>query len=206
VGETAKVEQFVIPRAADLDRWIAERFARHGGAATPSAVRRLGGLVGPHTRLLDQEIGKLALYAGGRSVDVPDIDLMVAAVREGSIFPAVDAVLERRTSRAIRLMHELLEEGASVQYLMSMLARQLRMTIVAQDMMNSRASVDDIGKRLGLKAGSYPLLKTMEQAGKFDFDYVARAHRRLLEADVAFKTGADERLGAELLIARLAAS
>ena len=102
-------------------------------------------------------------------------------------------------------MYELLEEGASVQYLMAMLARQLRMTIVAQDMMNSRASVDEIGKRLSLKPGSYPLRKTMEQAAKFKFDYLARAHRRLLAADVAFKTGADERLGAELLVARLAA-
>jgi DNA polymerase-3 subunit delta len=205
VGSTATAEQFDVTRGQALDTWIAERFRAEGASAGPAAVQRLADLIGGQTRLLAQEIGKLALYVDGRPIETADIDLMVAPAREANIFAAVDAVLDSKPSEALRAIHQLLDEGNSIHYLLTMLARQTRMTLVAQDMMNSRAPEPNIAKRIGLRENSFPLRKTLQQARSHPHGYLAWIHRQLLEADVGFKTSSvgDERAAAELLVARL---
>ena len=204
-GSTASVEQFEVTRGQALDIWIAERFRAEGATVAPAAVQRLADLIGGHIRLLAQEITKLSLYANGRQIEPADIDLMVAPAREANIFAAVDAVLDSQPSEALRAIHQLLDEGNSIHYLLTMLARQTRMTLVAQDMMNSRAPEPDIAKRIGVREGSFPLRKTLQQARSHPYGYLEWIHRQLLEADVGFKTSAvgDERAAAELLVARL---
>ena len=202
-GASARVETFPARRGRDLEEWVRRRFAEVGQGAAPAAVMRLSDLIGGQMRLLDQEIRKLVLYAGDRQVQAADVELMVSPAREANIFAAVDAVLERRPAISLKLLYQLLEDGSSVQYILGMLARQVRMVIVAQDMTGTGSSQDDIAQRIGTKAGSYPMRKTLEQARRFPPSYLADIHRRLLEADVAFKTGADERIGVELLVARI---
>ncbi len=202
-GGSARVEVFPARRGRDLEEWVRRRFDEVGQGAAPAAVRRLSDLVGGQMRLLDQEIRKLVLYAGDRQVQAGDVDLMVSPAREANIFAAVDAVLERRPAISLKLLYQLLEDGSSVQHILGMLARQVRMVIVAQDMISNGSNQDDIAQRIGAKAGSYPMRKTLDQARKFPLSYLADVHRRLLDADVAFKTGADERIGVELLVARI---
>ena len=103
----------------------------------------------------------------------------------------------------LTLRHGLREVGRRVQYILSMLARQVRRVIVAQDMTRNGSSQDEIAQRIGTKSGSYPMRKPLDQARTFPPSYLAGTHRRLLEADVAFKTGADGRIGVELLVARI---
>ncbi len=204
-GPVAQVEAHASRRGAELERWIRARFEASGARASTAATSRLADLVGGNLRLLDQEIGKLALYAGDRVVERSDVELMVPRAREANVFAAVDAVLERRPTTAIRLLLQLLEEGRSVQSILAMLARQVRAALLVQELSKAGVEHDEIARRTGLNPG-YPLQKTLEQARRFSFDYLADIHRRLLRADVAFKSGADERVGVELLVARLSAT
>ncbi|MDA1258370.1 MAG: DNA polymerase III subunit delta, partial [Chloroflexi bacterium] len=124
------VSVFATPRGRAIQDWIRNRAMSEGVQMSPSAIARLADLVGPNLRLLDQEIRKLALYADGRTVQPDDVELMVAA-REANIFAAVDAILERRPGLAMRALYQLMDDGASVQYIISMLSRQTRMLILA---------------------------------------------------------------------------
>jgi DNA polymerase III delta subunit len=57
---------------------------------------------------------------------------------------------------------------------------------------------------LGLKS-SYALDKTLNQAKLYDFEGVKRAYGRLLETDLAIKTGQyGDKLALELLVTELA--
>ena len=202
VGSGAEIETYGARRGADLARWISDRAQAAKAEASSSAISRLADVIGPNLRLLDQEIRKLALYAGERRIERADVDLMVAPAREANIFAAADAVLEKKTATAIRLLYQLLAEGASVQHILAMLARQVRAALLVQELSRGGVDNDEIARRTGLNPG-YPLRKTLDQARRFPFEYLAETHRRLLEADVAFKSGADERLGVELLVARI---
>ncbi len=206
VGPSARVQEFRKKRRGELEMWIRDRFVHHDASSTRDAVARIAWLAGSDIRLLDQEIKKLALYAGDREVTHEDVDLMVPDAREANIFAAVDAVLERRPAVAMKLLYSLLSGGSSVQSILSMLARQVRLLILTIELRQQGVQQDELGKRIGL-TNQYALDKTMRQSANFGTDHLANILRRLLAADLAIKQGQmDERLAVEILVGELSAA
>lgn len=206
VGPSARIQQYRTMRRPELEIWVRDRFAFYGAETNRDAVARIAWLAGSDTRLLDQEIKKLALYAGDREVTPEDIDLMVPDAREANIFAAVDAVLERRPAVAMNLLYSLLSGGSSVQSILSMLARQVRLLILTIELQQQGVQSEELGKRIGL-TNRYALDKTMRQSHSFGTDHLANILRRLLAADLAIKQGEiDERLAVEIIVGELSAA
>ena len=202
----AQVHEFRLPSVRDMPGWVRQRANRLGAAIEPSAISALVDAIGNDTRLIDMELQKLAIYrSAGRSdgmIRRQDVEAMVSYVREANIFAAVDAALEGRAGFALRLAHQLLAEGRSSTYVITMLARQVRFLIVAKDMKSRGLQQDEIGRRLSIRG--YPLTKTMQQEGRFSAERLAEIHRKLLEADLSIKTGAaDEEMALDALIVGL---
>ena len=205
VGPQADVTEFPSLRGANLDSWIRQRFAEIDAAVQPAAVSRLSWVSGGNLRLLDQEIRKLALYSDGRTVTRQAVDEMVAEAREANIFATIDAVLERRPERAMMMMYSLLENGSTVSSIIGLMARQVRILLLAKHLSGDGLSRDEIGRRVGV-SHSFVLDKTLRQIGRFSPDYLADIHRQLLSADLAIKSGQlNDRLALEILAARLSA-
>jgi DNA polymerase III subunit delta len=68
-----------------------------------------------------------------------------------------------------------------------MLVRQYRQLVVAQALLREGMGAPQIGAQMGLR--DFPLRKIMEQAGRYPADRLETAYRRLLQNDVAVKTG-----------------
>jgi len=208
----AQVHEFRLPSVREMPGWVRQRADRLGAAIEPGAISALVDAIGNDTRLIDMELQKLALYRSDGRSDGPsdrtirrqDVEEMVSYVREANIFAAVDAALEGRAGFALRLAHQLLAEGRSSTYVITMLARQVRFLIVAKDMKSRGFQQDEIGRRLSIRG--YPLTKTMQQEVRFSAERLAEIHRRLLEADLSIKTGAaDEEMALDALIVGLSA-
>lgn len=206
VGPSARVQEFRKKRRPELEIWVRDRFVHYGASTTRDAVARLAWLAGTDLRLLDQEVKKLTLYAGAREVTHEDVELMVPDAREASIFAAVDAVLERRPAVAMKLLYTLLSGGSSVQSILSMIARQVRLLILTIELRQQGVDQNELGKRIGL-TNRYALDKTMRQSMSFGTDHLANILRRLLAADLAIKQGdMSERLAVEILVGELSAA
>ena len=204
VGPEARIREFRLPQRERLQSWVRERAAALGAQVRPDAAARLAWLVPGNLRILDQEIRKLTLFAEDRPVTRQDVDLMVSSAREESVFAAVDAVLEGRHGIATRALYVLLEGGTGVNSIINLLARQVRLVLLARSLLESGLKDrGEIGSRIGLRQG-FVLDKTLRQADRFGSGYLADVHRRLLDADLASKTGRmDDRLSLETLAARL---
>ena len=130
---------------------------------------------------------------------------MVSYARDASIFAAVDAILERRPGPSLRAIHQLLQGGAAPAYLLFMLARQVRLLILAKELKAEGVAGNEMGGRLGISG--YPLRKTLNQEASFTAERLAEIHRQILEADLSLKsTGSDDGMIIDLLVARLAAA
>jgi len=201
-ASVAQVNEFPPLRGETLERWIRQRVTGAGATITPQAVRRLAQLVGGNLWALSGEIEKLALYSGEEPIDDEAVKSLVAHSREESIFRAVDAVLEGRSSVAIQLISQLRQSGAEVSYIITMLARQLRLVLLAHELRAQRVSRPELGQRLGL--AEFALRPTLEQARRHAPERVAAMYRRLLETDLAIKRGElGEELALETLVAEL---
>jgi DNA polymerase-3 subunit delta len=152
---------------------------------------------------MDSEIQKLLLYSQERHVSEDDVRQLVSCVQEANIFALVDAVAEGQTESAQRILHRLYDEGVAPTYILTMITRQFRLIALAGDL-GKGLSRPQVQERLGLKS-SYALDKTLRQAKLYDFERVKRAYDKLLETDLAIKTGQySDKLALELLVTELA--
>ncbi|MFH1141726.1 MAG: DNA polymerase III subunit delta [Chloroflexota bacterium] len=203
----AQLREFPLLGGVALERWIRQRIADRGATATPQAVRRLVELVGGNLWVLSNEIEKLALYAGGEApIDDEAVGQLVAYAREANIFRAVDSILQGRSAVAMRSVLGLRQSGADVSYVLTMLARQLRLILLAQELQAQRVPGAEMRGRLGL-AADFAVRQVENQARRHSYERVAAMYRRLLETDLAIKRGElGEDLALETLVAELCAS
>jgi len=201
--QLAEVRTFPLLRGKDLKAWIRQRVKGEGGDITPQAVDLLAELIGGDLWAMNGEIQKLLLYSQERPISEDDVRQLVSYVQEANIFALVDAVAEGRTELAQRILHRLYYDGVAPTYILVMITRQFRLIAQARDLGKglSRLQIQD---RLGLKS-SYSLDKTLSQAKLYDFEGVKRAYDKLLETDLAIKTGRySDKLALELLVTELA--
>jgi DNA polymerase-3 subunit delta len=201
----AEVRTFPLLRGRDLKAWIQQRVKEEGGDITPQAVNLLAELIGGDLWAMNGEIQKLLLYSQERPISEDDVRQLVSHVQEANIFALVDAVAENRTELGQRILHRLYDEGVAPTYILTMITRQFRLIVQARDLGKglSRPQIQD---RLGLKS-SYGLDKTLSQAKLYDFEGVKRAYDKLLETDLAIKTGKySDKLALELLVTELTRS
>lgn len=204
VMAAAETRRFDRLRGARLVAWVRDRARQHGCALAGRALDTLVALAGNDLRLLDAELQKLALYAGGEPVDEETVRRLVPLTAETGVFGLVDAFVERQLTRAQRELHRLLAQGAAPPYLLFMLARQVRLVLMAADLLQQRTPQADLGQLLGLR--DYALQKTLEQAQRADATALPAMLARLLEADLQVKQGPMDPVAAlELLVTELCA-
>ncbi len=202
-SEHGYVREFAPPRGRALNRWIADRVQEKGGRIEDRAINLLAGFVGNDLRLLDREIDKLLTYTGEeRPIGERDVQLLVSYVQEADIFQMVDALGKRESREAMKLLHRLLEGGQPPLYLLHMIIRQFRILLRIKELLGKGTSVADIRALLGLHP--FVVEKMMKQAPNYSIAQLEAIYHRLLETDVAVKTGAMEpRLALDVFVTEL---
>jgi DNA polymerase III subunit delta len=197
------VRSFPLMREIQLRKWVEIQINGQGSSIAPEAAALLARLVGSNLWTMTGEINKLVLYALGRRIEVEDVKKSVSSAQEASVFALVDAVLDFNAAPAESLLERLMQDGATPAYLMAMIARQLRMIVQTKAMIKRREPEGEIQARLGMIA-EFALRKTLEQARRYPLERFKEVYIKLLETDMAIKTGKyDGALALNLLIADL---
>ena len=198
----SQAREFPLPREREMPGWIIGRAKTLGVEIEPRASATLAEVIGRQPRLIDTELRKLTLYVNGRAIREEDVRQMVAYVREANIFQAVDAVIDGRADVALRLITRIMDDGSPAAYILTMLARQVRLLLVAKDMTTRGVPKEDIGRRIRLSG--WVLNKTLQQERRMTQEYLAYFHGRLIETDLTLKTKPiAEQLAIEILVADL---
>jgi DNA polymerase-3 subunit delta len=182
----AQVRLFAAPTSEALPDWVIDHVEKKGGAIDFSAANDLALFIGADLRALDSEIEKLIVYKNGETIRRDDVRAMVAPAQEQSIFELVDAVGQRKTQRALELLHEQLQHNANEFYLLTMITRQYRLMLQVRDLTTRGMQTDAIQKQLGLHP--FVTRKMSEQARNYSVDQLEEIMFKLLDTDVSLKT------------------
>jgi DNA polymerase-3 subunit delta len=203
LAAVTKVRHFPRLSHKELVPWIERRVAAAGGGISPAAAALLARFVGNDLWVMSGEVDKLALFAGERRIEEADVRAVVSYAREASVFAMVDAILESRDAAAQQLLQQLLREGETPSQLLFRLANQVRTIFQIREMRGRGISRGEIQARLGLTS-DFVLRKAWDQADKYSPRRIRDVYHRLLEADVAIKTGKyDGELAIDILIAEM---
>ncbi len=196
------VRDFSSPSGAALTAWIQKRVTAEKGSISPRAAETLGAFVGGNLRQLAQEIEKLTTYAGEKTVEEADVYRLVADAREIKVWGLTDALAAHNRDHALGTLRQLLDDGEQPPVLMAVIARQFRTLLQIKELDGEHLSGDAIAGQL--KMHPFTVQKAIPAARGFSYERIDAAYRRLLDADLAVKTGrADPALALDLLVVDL---
>lgn len=204
LSQVGEARSFQLPDAKSLPGWVQRRAGALGVRLDAGAVRLLCDLVGSDLWLLANELEKLRVYAGGQPLREADVRALVSKAREEKGWSLADAVVDGKPAQALRVLHELRQQGESMQQLLATIQGRFRRLAIAREMMDAGAPGSAIGQRLG--ARGYGLERLLDQASRYSLDAIRAAYDRLVQADADIKRGLlDEQVAMELLVDDLAA-
>ena len=138
LGESCGMVDLARVDEADAVRWIAATAEARHTAIDPDAARELADALGADMMLIASEVEKLLLYVEGRGrVTLGDVETMVLAAKQRSLYELTDAISLRDRPRALALLHGLLNasdggEDAAIGHLY-MLARTFRQMLIISE-------------------------------------------------------------------------
>jgi DNA polymerase-3 subunit delta len=202
LAKVAKMHEFPPLKGLRLQQWIQSRVAEQGAGIAPRAVRTLIETAGEDLWVLANEIEKLSLYAKGRNIEEGDVQRVASSAREANVFAMVDAIAEKRLPAAMRLLHQLLTEGTPATHLLTMMSRQVRLMVQAKELSRQpRLSPEEKREQLGVSA-NYPIEKLLSQSADHSGARLLEIYAKVLETDMAIKTGKwQDDLALDILVA-----
>lgn len=188
-GADVHVYSLPLLSGAELARFATARVRERSGMIGQEALRILLERVGGDTWQLDQELAKLTAFAGGKMITSEMVEKLVSPSFEGEIFALMDAVSQKRAPEALRKLQTERAAGANDMYLLTMLARQVRLLIGARAVIDENPSATS--KTVADELGIHPFVagKVLAQARAFTLADLSAAHEALFRFDAALKSG-----------------
>jgi len=208
--ELARVEE------ADAIRWIAAESEKQQIRFDHDAARELVDALGADMMLISSEFEKLLLYAGGPlpngrgRVTLGDVETMVLAAKQRSLYELTDAISAKDKPRALLLLQGLLNasdggEDSAIGHLY-MLARTFRqmLVILEKNVRDSRAIWRALWQ--GFRMPPFAAEDLIRQARRYKSRHeLTRALRLIARADLELRSSpADKKLVLERLVLELA--
>lgn len=166
-------EEFLPKEKGHVFAWAKNK----GYAIDPLVLQTLWDRHQSNLWLWHQELEKLQAYAGyDNPITSAHIPILIGKTVEDNVFVFLDE-FGNRSKKADSLYMQLLEYGADEYYIFSMLARQVRLLLLANEPDGLR--------------GQHPFVmkKLQQQVKKWQQEELIQAHTLLLEMDQRTKTG-----------------
>ncbi len=192
---------------ADAMRWIQAESERHQVRFETDAARELADALGADMMLISSEWNKLVLYAGEkRLVTLGDVETMVLAAKQRSLYELTDAISAKDSPKALALLQGLLNasdggEDSAIGHLY-MLARTFRqmLVILEKNVRDSRAIWQALWQ--GFRMPPFAADDLIRQARRYKSSReITRALRLIARADLELRSQPpDKRLVLERLV------
>lgn len=146
-----EVHEFEAPKAWDMPRALVGEAKRLGYRLEPTAAKMLIDRMGTSSLRLDQELRRLALWAGkGGTVTAADLGAMISDTSEAAVWALSDALLDRDPAAALAVSERLISQGENVTPLIHGLASQLRKACNVASLLEKGVTPKELESSLGM--------------------------------------------------------
>lgn len=183
---------------------FAKQIAKKGGCdIEPQALEML--VIRSHGNLwwIKNTLQQLCAYANGQRIQVQHVQDLTTLKMPPTIFRTIDAIAERKSDLALKLIHEHLKSGDTEEYLLSMIYYQFANLIQIKELLESGKNIQAIEKIT--KLHPFVVKKTSAQATKFSMPFLRAIFSKLADADMKVKNrDLDASVALDLIVMGLA--
>ena len=219
LGEVCGVVELQRVSEDDAVRWVVREAEAKGVKIEEDAARELVDALSAEMLTIASELEKLLLYAGAlaaekgaATINLVDVETMVTAAKQRSLYELTDAISLHDAPRALALLSGLLNasdggEDAAIGHVF-MLAKTFRQMLVLKEkqVKDTRAMWSVLWP--GFRVAPFAADALIAQARRYrDRGELVRGLRMIAKADLELRSSpADKRLVLERLVMRLAAT
>lgn len=186
--ELATVKTFAPLTGDALLKWVQEAFRTAGTDTEKSIPGLLIRKTGEDQRALAQEIRKLALFAGRRTVTPDDLELLVFPSAEQTVWHLLDLLGEGRSEEAVLFCRDLLRSGESAQSIWNIFLWIVSSLVaVTAAVKEGTTGIQEIMQSTGVKFGAARSLLPLARACRLE--PLKALLLRVTDADLSLKTG-----------------
>jgi len=155
----------------------------------------------PDTLSIANELQKLSLYAMGRDVTVDDVDEVCSGQRDPNRWAFQDWVMDGELAPALNALEYFGRTDGSFQPLLGLLMSGYRTLATVLDLVEDRASTDEIRRAIGRNFGEDRYVRRAKGLGR---DGLRAAYEAMVGTDRAIKAGdMEEGIAMSVLVTRL---
>lgn len=176
-------------KAWEMPPQVVKMAATHGKAMGISAAEALVARVGENTRMLDNEVKKLASMVEGPEIALADVERHVVRTAEVKPWELLNAVAARDLARSLELLR--LQPAKSEVRLWSLLVTRLRELIIAKSLDN-RGQAAQLASTLGVQG--WQVKNHVSWSRRWRMEELLDALSRAVEVELALKGSRDSEL------------
>jgi DNA polymerase-3 subunit delta len=136
-------------KGRELRAWVEHEISARGLRLGSGAVDLLIRVAGPDLGGIASELDKLVAYAAGRPLSIGDLRAAVAGDEATGLYDTLGDLLGSTPAKGAESIDRLLSEGRAGQYLLAILAGQIRDLVLAQAYLQSHGSASGLAAELG---------------------------------------------------------
>lgn len=191
--------EFKRPYENQLGPYVRDEVRAAGKKIDSAAAELLAYLVGNNLQELVSQIEKLCIYCGKKeSIGVADVKAIVSDTKVESVFEFTDALGAKELPRALRMLTSLLQDGEAPLRILGAVSRHYRQLWQVRELLDRRLPPAELAKASGINP--YFLKKVTDQARNYTVGELKQVFERMLELDLAFKSGALEEAAFERFV------
>ena len=181
------ISYFAPLRGRALREWLDREIASRSLQLARGSAERLLQAAGSDLGALNAELDKLVAYAAGRPLSAEQVASAVAGDEPPELWSVLENLLGQTPARGAAVLDELLADGRPSQYLLSIIAGQLRDLILAQAYMSVRGNA--VGLAAELRIPDWRADRLARQARSVAPAIAPAWLRQLHDADRRIKAG-----------------
>ncbi len=199
------IHEYEPPRKSEYPGWIAKRLGEYGKTVTPAAAGRIFEVIGEDLERLQNEIDKICLYHDEKErLDTDDVDEVLSATTQASIFELTDSLGNRDARKALRTLENLVARNEPVQAIYHMVVKHMRMLLATKALVE-RGTTNTGSIARELKTIPFVAGKYRDQCRNFSTRQLRAIVSHLVDIDFQVKTGrAELRTALEQFVVELA--
>src|SRR5438067_1445163 len=193
LGEYCGIVELARVEEGEAVRWVTEQAESQGAKIDSDAARELVDALGGDMMMISGELEKLLLYVGEKKrVTLGDVETMVLAAKQRSLYELTDAISAKDRVRALQVIEAILSSGdgedAAIGHLY-MLAKTFRqmLVIVERNVRDSRTLWAALWQ--GFRVPPFAAEDIIKQARRYKSRReLTRAIRLVAKADLALRS------------------
>lgn len=180
--------EFKRPYENQLGPYLCDEVQAAGKTIDAAAADLLAYLVGNNLQELVSQIEKLCTYCGKKEViGVADVKAIVSDAKVENVFEFTAALGCKDLGKSLAMLTSLLGDGEAPLRILGAVALHYRQLWRVRELQDRKVPSSEVAKRLGINP--YFVKKVVDQARNYQVGELMLVFGRMLELDLAFKSG-----------------